>query len=205
MEILDTSVKKCIQFVNMLKMEPEPPLLAMRHNQELLRIILENMNYDEIIEFCNTHPRFKGLCDDPDSIVGQTLRSKERRAIATVRVWEPEPDELNFSVELMCGDLVEGDFGVEISTGEAAALMGEGPVFTYTANEETIIKTTLENRVRITSGPPGEDVGLTMHHDLLRRILEVAIDMHNKGLERVGFTEIYRNSDTRYIAVPLPV
>ncbi len=183
-------------------MEPEPPLLAMRHNQELLRIILENMNYDEIIEFCNTHPQFKGLCDDPESIVGQTLRSKERSAIATVRVWIKYADEFHFSVELMCSDLVEGDFGMVLTAGEAATLMGAGPVLVHTADEGTTISTTLENRVRITSF---EEVGLTMHHDLLRKILEVATDMHNRGLENKGFIEIYRNGETRYIALPLPV
>nr|QBK91713.1 MAG: hypothetical protein LCPAC304_00390 [Pithovirus LCPAC304] len=184
----------------MLKMEPEPPLLAMRHNQELLRIILENMNYDEIIAFCNTHSQFKVLCDDPESIVGQTLRSKERSAIAAVRVWRKYADELHFSAELMCSDLVEGDFGAVLNADEAATLMGPGPVLVHTADEGTTIITTLENRIRITSF--GEDVGLTMHHDLLRKILELAIDMHNKGLENKGFTEIYRNGDTQYIENP---
>ncbi len=177
-------------------MEPEAPLLAMRHNQELLRIILENMNYDEIIAFCNTHPQFKGLCNDPGSIVGQTLRSKER--IATVRVWETYADELNFSVELMCSDIVEGDFGVEMSAGQIAALMGEGPVFEFMVHSGITIGTTLENKVRITT-EEGENMGLTMHHALLRDIIKVAQDMRDEGLEGVGFTEIYRNRDTQYI------
>ena len=62
----------------------EAPLLAMEHDQELLKIILKNMSYAEILDFCNTNQRFRGLCSDPSSIVGQHLRQKRRKEVIAV-------------------------------------------------------------------------------------------------------------------------
>ena len=166
-------------------LEPEPPLLAMRHNQELLRIILENMNYDEIIAFCNTHPEFKDLCDDPDSIVGQTLRSKERSAIARVHLHFG----LSFSVEIVCSDIVSNTFDLMMDPYKMAMLERPAPASVYFADEGTTVNITTKNMVHVTSGY----IGITMHRDLFRKILEVVEDGEK------GVTEIYRNGETRYI------
>nr|QBK91711.1 MAG: hypothetical protein LCPAC304_00370 [Pithovirus LCPAC304] len=166
-------------------LEPEPPLLAMRHNQELLRIILLNMNYDEIIAFCNTHPEFKDLCDDPDSIVGQTLREKERSAIARVHLY----DLTSFRVEIVCSDIISNTFGLIVPYDDMDTLKGPAPASVYFVDEGITVYITTENMVHVTSG----HMAITMHHDLFRKILEVVED------GKKGVTEIYRNGDTRYI------
>ncbi len=178
-------------------LEPEPPLLAMRHIQELLRIILLNMNYDEIIAFCNTHPEFKGLCDDPESIVGQTLREKERSAIAKVHnIWQNfEEDYFLLKVELMCSDIVSNEFKFGITRSEIDELERENSV--YLEDSRYWIEITAENMVRIMTQPERHPLIIMMHHDLFRKILEVEENMHRDNLE--GVTEIYRNGDTRYI------
>ncbi len=62
----------------------EPSLLAMEHDQELLKIILKNMSYAEILDFCNTNQRFRGLCSDPETIVGKYLRQKRKEEVVAV-------------------------------------------------------------------------------------------------------------------------
>ena len=51
---------------------------------ELLVTMIENMSYAEILDWCNTNRRFRGLCGDPRSIVGQHLRRKRREEVIAV-------------------------------------------------------------------------------------------------------------------------
>ncbi len=62
----------------------EAPFLTMSYVPEMLEIILKNMSYADILDFCNTNQRFRGLCEDPGSIVGEYLRLKRKEEVIAV-------------------------------------------------------------------------------------------------------------------------
>jgi len=61
-------------------MEPkrEEPFLTL--DEELLVIMLENMSFSEIMNWCNSHPRFKNLCTH-SSLVTEILAKKGKEEI----------------------------------------------------------------------------------------------------------------------------
>ncbi len=59
---------------------PDPPLKTLTmEDPELIRLVLENMSYLEIVEWCNTSPHFRRLCEDPDSLIGEYINSRQEQ------------------------------------------------------------------------------------------------------------------------------
>ncbi len=59
---------------------PDPPLTTLTlEDPELIRLVLENMSYLEIVDWCNASPHFRGLCEVPDSLIGEYIYERRRR------------------------------------------------------------------------------------------------------------------------------
>ncbi len=80
-------------------MEDPSPLLSL--DAELLAIMLENMSFGEIQEWCNTHPRFKELCHGSASILPLIERKSREEIAGTVMFYTEDETFLFFGVTLM--------------------------------------------------------------------------------------------------------
>ncbi len=55
---------------------PPSTTLTLDH-PDLILNVLENMSYDEIVDWCNASPYFRGLCKDPDSFISKYIQERE--------------------------------------------------------------------------------------------------------------------------------
>ncbi len=177
-------------------------------DMELLRIILQNMSYRDMLDWCNVNIRFSEMCNDRTTIVGQLLNAKRKEEVVAEVDLGHEFSNSLFAIYIQIpydGAFPEIYFSTQTSPEDVQDMIDvieEGTQNSYRMAhdfddyDQQIIYTRRPNTVNIFMNQIGS--GVTLDADVFKAILQAGLRAYNRGIGE-GTIMIFADLDSRLI------
>ena len=180
---------------------------------ELLRIMLQNMSYRDILDWCNVNTRFADMCDDRTTIVGRLLNKKRKEeVVAEVEIGHEFSYSL-FSIAIQIPHagafpeiFINGPQTSPEDVQDMIDVMEEGIQNMYRMvhdfddgaryHDQRIIYARRPNSVTVHMGQIG--FGVTIDADVFKAILQAGLRAYNRGIDE-GTIMLFADLDSRLI------
>ncbi len=172
---------------------------------EMLGEILEHMSYAEILDWCRLHPRFRTLCRDQTTFVGQLLKRKAKEEIVA-RVWYVLTDAVNgklvFQLQFPQKHLSIYIYLEQNTLHELIEAIDTGVEFEEVDLGDTLASTSLSESGLVYVESGGHIMSIGIPADLINSALKAGLRLKTLGedwQQEFGYAVVSVGGETRFI------
>jgi len=186
-------------------------------DEELLHEITNTMSYVEMLDWCNTNPHFKNLCNDPSSLIYQLLEAKRQEEVVAeiqlmhdipglssaeygIGIYIPTLNWRNYFVPRVFVNLFTRDEYVDEMIDVIAGKTHRRFTLWHYADPDLLIVYWRESDTVLIRADQ-LNFGTIIDADLFAAILESGLRAYNRGIEG-GRVAIFRDLSSRLVIDP---